>query len=43
MNYWPFVMVYDREHADNEYRRLQRWVNMRAVFKSVDRFEDYRG
>lgn len=43
MNYWPFVMVYDRKNADNEYRRLQRWVNNRAVFMSVDFFEDYKG
>lgn len=43
MNYWPFVMVYDREHSGNTYRRLQRWVNNRAVFMSVERFEDYKG
>lgn len=43
MNYWPFVMVYNREHSLNKYRRLQRWVNMRAVFQSVLRFEDYKG
>lgn len=43
MNYWPFVMVYDRKNADNEYRRLQRWVNNRAVFMSVAFFEDYKG
>jgi hypothetical protein len=43
MNYWPFVMVYDRENAGNEYRRLQRWCNNRAVFMSVDTFKDYKG
>lgn len=43
MDYMPFVMVYDRKNADNEYRRLQRWVNNRAVFMSVAFFEDYKG
>lgn len=43
MNYWPFVMVFDREHADNKYKRLQRWCNMRAVFMSVYTFEEYTG
>lgn len=43
MNYWPFVMVYDRERSNNKYRRLQRWVNNRAVFMTVDRFEEYKG
>ena len=43
MNYWPFVMVYDRENADNQYRRLQRWVNNRAVFMTVETFENYKG
>lgn len=43
MNYWPFVMVYDREHADSQYKRLQRWVNNRAVFMTVEQFNDYKG
>lgn len=42
LGYWPYVMVYDREHASKVYRRLQRWVNMRATFASVKRFEDYK-
>ena len=41
LGYWPYVMVYDREHAPKVYRRLQRWVNMRATFAAVDRFENY--
>ena len=43
LGYWPFVMVYDRCNADNQYKRLQRWVNMRSVFMSVERFEQYNG
>ena len=43
LNYWPFVMVYNRDNCDNEYRRLQRWVNNRAVFMACDTFEQYNG
>lgn len=41
MGYWAYVMIYDKEHCDKKYRKLQRWVNMRSVFASVPRFEDY--
>lgn len=41
MGYWPYVMIYDKAHANPKYRRLQRWVNMRSVFSTVNRFEDY--
>lgn len=43
MGYWPYVMIYDKEHAPKVYRRLQRWVNMRSTFAAVKRFEDYKG
>ena len=44
LGYWPYVMIYDREHTrpGDEVRRMQRWVNMRAVFENVKRFEDYK-
>lgn len=42
MGFWPYVMVYDREHCQKKYRRLQRWVNMRSVFATVSRFEDFK-
>lgn len=38
----PYVMVYQKEHADKTHKRLQRWVNNRWIFRSVDRFEDYK-
>ena len=41
LGYWAYVMVYDKEHCDPVYRRLQRWVNMRSTFAKVKRFEDY--
>jgi hypothetical protein len=41
MGYWAYVMIYDKEHCDPIYRKLQRWVNMRSTFAKIDRFEDY--
>lgn len=36
----PFPMIYDKEHADPVYRRIQRWCNP-YIFRKVERFEDY--
>jgi len=44
LGYWPYVMVYGKEHTKpgSTVRRMQRWVNMRAVFEKVKWFEDYK-
>lgn len=44
LGYWPYVMVYSREHLSQGHiaRKVQRWVNMRAVFEKVKSFEDYQ-
>ena len=42
MGYWPYIMIYDKEHCKREYRDLARWVNNRFVFAKCERFEDYR-
>lgn len=44
LGYWPYVMIYDKEHLPKGHitRKLQRWVNMRAVFECTPRFEDYQ-
>lgn len=43
LGYWPYVMIYDKEHTKSRdtVRKLQRWVNMRAIFERIARFEDY--
>lgn len=43
LGYWPFVMIYEKEKLPPRHilKKLQRWVNMRAVFQTVPRFEDY--
>ena len=38
----PYVMVYDKENAPIEIRRLQRWCNAKWIFKRVPKFEDYK-
>ncbi len=44
LGYWPYVMVYNKENTKpgDTVRRMQRWVNMRAVFEKVKHFEDYK-
>ena len=44
LGYWPYVMIYEKDKLPKGHaiRRLQRWVNMRAVFENVTRFEDYK-
>ncbi|GHU51898.1 radical SAM protein [Clostridia bacterium] len=42
MGYNPYIMIYDKEHAPQNIRRLQRWVNNRIIFRTVERFEDYK-
>lgn len=37
----PYIMVYDKEHAAPIYKRLQRWVNNRIIWRKCSRFEDY--
>ena len=41
LQYDPFVMVYDKPNAPKRIRQMQRWCNNKAVFRSVDNFNDY--
>lgn len=42
LGYWPYVMIYDKQHCNQVYRDLARWVNNRFIFAKCERFEDYR-
>ncbi len=42
LGYDPFVMIYDKSNAPKITRRLQRWCNNKWVFRSCERFEDYK-
>ena len=41
MQFDPYVMIYDKPHAPEEIRRLQRWVNNKRIWRSCGRFEEY--
>ena len=41
INHDPEAIRMHKTKPSDPVRRLQRWVNMRAVFDSVPRFEDY--
>lgn len=42
MEFDPYVMVYDKPNAPKEIKQLQRWCNNRKIFRSCERFEDYK-
>lgn len=39
--YDPYVMIFDKANAPTETRQLQRWVNNKRIFRTVDTFEEY--
>lgn len=41
MKYDPYIMIYDKEHADQQHKKIARWVNNRFIWRSCKRFEDY--
>lgn len=41
LGYDPFIMIYDKPHAPQEIRRLQRWCNNKVIFGKCKKFEDY--
>ena len=42
LGYWPYIMIYDKEHCKRVYKDLQRWVNNRVIFAKCSKFEDYK-
>lgn len=42
LNWSPYPMIYDKEHAAPAYKKLQRWCN-NFIFWKVPNFEDYEG
>ena len=42
LGFQPFVMLYDKEHADQIHKDLARWCDNKYIFKSCKRFEDYK-
>lgn len=42
LDYDPYVMIYEKWKAPREIKRLQRWVNNKFIFRSCEKFEDYK-
>ncbi len=42
LGYSPYVMIYQKETAPREVRRLQRWCNCRWIFRSCPDFKGYK-
>ena len=42
MKFDPYVMIYDNPHAPKDIKRLQRWCNNKFIWRSCEKFEDYR-
>ena len=42
LGYSPYVMIYQKAACDKKHRELQRWVNCKFIFRSVNCFEDYK-
>lgn len=42
LEWTPYPMIYDKEHAAPVYKKLQRWCN-NFIFWNTPRFEDYKG
>lgn len=42
LDYDPFVMVYNKTMAPKTTRHLQRWCNNKWIFRTCERFEDYK-
>lgn len=41
LKYDPYVMVYDKPHAPQVIRDLQRWANNKIIFRKCTDFKDY--
>ncbi|GHU60214.1 radical SAM protein [Clostridia bacterium] len=41
LGYDPYIMIYDKPNALRNVRLLQRWVNNKFIFRTVEKFEDY--
>lgn len=42
MGYDPYIMIYNKQSAPKRLRRLQRWVNNKIIFRTCERFDDYK-
>lgn len=43
LDYDPYVMIYNKPSAPRKLIKIQRWVNSKPIWGTVERFEDYKG
>lgn len=41
LRYDPYIMIYDKAHADQPHKDMARWVNNRIIWRKCKKFEDY--
>ena len=41
LDYTPYLMIYNKPSAPKELLRMQRWVNNKIIWRSVERFENF--
>lgn len=42
LDFQPYPMIYDKDHADQTRKQMQRWCNP-FIFWKTEKFEDYKG
>ena len=42
LGYDPYVMIYDKKTARKQLKRMARWVNNKFIFRTCEKFEDYK-
>lgn len=42
LDYDPYVMIYDKPNSPKKIREIQRWVNNKFIWRSCEKFEDYK-
>lgn len=43
LDYDPYVMIYEKWNAPKKIKQMARWVNNKFIWRSCERFEDYKG
>lgn len=43
LGYDPYVMIYEIWNAPKKIKQMARWVNNKFIWRSCERFEDYKG
>ncbi len=42
LDYDPYVMIYDKKNAPKRTKQMARWVNNKFIWRSCEKFEEYR-